>query len=146
MLAGLRQTTGSSSTACCGCCVGARWHDLPERYGKYKSVHKRFMRWAQSGVWERIFEDLIRDKKNLYLMIDSTIVRAHQQAATGRKKGLRGQGSGAFPSWTDDQNPPAHRRKWPAGLLPALCPTGQRLYRSPQTCWGAQGLNSRWST
>jgi transposase len=48
---------------------GARWHDLPERYGKYKSVHKRFMRWAQSGVWERIFEDLIREKKNLYLMI-----------------------------------------------------------------------------
>jgi putative transposase len=66
---------------------GARWHDLPERYGKYKSVHARFMRWARSGVWERIFADLVSDKKNLYLMIDSTIVRAHQQAATGRKKG-----------------------------------------------------------
>lgn len=25
---------------------GARWHDLPERYGKYKSVHARFMRWG----------------------------------------------------------------------------------------------------
>ena len=34
---------------------GARWHDLPERYGKYKSVHKRFVRWAHSGVWERSF-------------------------------------------------------------------------------------------
>ena len=34
---------------------GARWHDLPERYGKYKSVHKRFVRWARSGVWERVF-------------------------------------------------------------------------------------------
>jgi putative transposase len=66
---------------------GARWSDLPERYGKYKSVHTRFMRWARSGVWERIFDDLVRDKKNQYLMIDSTIVRAHQQAATGRKKG-----------------------------------------------------------
>ena len=66
---------------------GARWHDLPERYGKYKSVHTRFMRWARSGVWERIFADLVADKKNQYLMIDSTIVRAHQQAATGRKKG-----------------------------------------------------------
>jgi transposase len=66
---------------------GARWHDLPERYGKYKSVHTRFMRWARAGVWERIFADLVRDKKNQYLMIDSTIVRAHQQAATGRKKG-----------------------------------------------------------
>jgi transposase len=68
---------------------GARWHDLPERYGKYKSVHKRFMRWAHSGVWEQVFHELVRDKKNQYLMLDSTIVRAHQQAATGRKKGAR---------------------------------------------------------
>ena len=66
---------------------GARWHDLPERYGKYKSVHKRFSRWAASGVWDRVLGDLAADRKNLYLMIDSTIVRAHQQAATGRKKG-----------------------------------------------------------
>ena len=68
---------------------GARWSDLPERYGKYKSVHKRFARWAASGVWDQIFRTLIRDVKNEYLMIDSTIVRAHQQAATGRKKGLQ---------------------------------------------------------
>ena len=58
---------------------GARWHDLPERYGKYKSVQKRFVRWANSGVWERIFHELVRDKKSQYLMLDSTIVRAHQQ-------------------------------------------------------------------
>jgi putative transposase len=68
---------------------GARWSDLPERYGKYKSVHKRFMRWAGTGVWERIFRELVKDRKNLYLMIDSTLVRAHQQAATGPKKGAR---------------------------------------------------------
>ena len=66
---------------------GARWHDLPERYGKYKSVHKRFVRWARGGVWERVFAALVKDSKNRYLMLDSTIVRAHQQAATGRKKG-----------------------------------------------------------
>ena len=67
---------------------GARWHDLPERYGKYKSVHTRFMRWARAGRWERLFTDLVADRKNQHLMIDSTIVRAHQQAATGRKKGV----------------------------------------------------------
>jgi transposase len=66
---------------------GARWSDLPERYGKDKSVHKRFARWAVGGVWEQVFRTLVRDAKNEYLMIDSTIVRAHQQAATGRKKG-----------------------------------------------------------
>jgi len=68
---------------------GAHWHDLPERYGKYKSLHKRFSRWAANGVWEKVFHELLRDRKNQYLMIDSTIVRAHQQAATGPKKGAR---------------------------------------------------------
>lgn len=66
---------------------GARWSDLPERYGKYKSVHKRFTRWARAGVWERIFALLSRDRDNEYLMIDSSIVRAHAQAATGQKGG-----------------------------------------------------------
>ena len=61
---------------------GARWSDLPERYGKYKSVHKRFARWAQKKIWEKIFKHLILDRDNEYLMIDSTIVKAHQQAAT----------------------------------------------------------------
>lgn len=66
---------------------GARWSDLPERYGKYKTVHKRFSRWARAGVWERIFTLLARDRDNEYLMIDSSIVRAHAQAATGQKGG-----------------------------------------------------------
>jgi transposase len=34
---------------------------LPERYGKWKSVHKRLTRWAKSGVWERVFAELTRD-------------------------------------------------------------------------------------
>jgi len=63
---------------------GAHWHDLPGRYGKWKSVHKRFCRWAKAGVWERVFEALIRDRRNEYLMLDTTLVRAHQQAATGK--------------------------------------------------------------
>jgi len=63
---------------------GAHWHDLPERYGKWKSVHTRFSRWAKAGVWERVFKVLTADRKNEYLMIDTTLVRAHQQAATGK--------------------------------------------------------------
>ena len=63
---------------------GAHWHDLPERYGKWKTVHKRFTRWANTGVWERIFATLTTDPDNDYLMLDSTLVRAHQQAATGK--------------------------------------------------------------
>ena len=63
---------------------GAHWQDLPERYGKWKSVHKRFTRWAKSGVWERVFESLTGDPDNQYLMLDSTLVRVHQQAAGGK--------------------------------------------------------------
>ena len=63
---------------------GAHWHDLPERYGKWKTVHTRFARWAKAGVWERVFEALIKDRDNRYLMLDTTLVRAHQQAATGK--------------------------------------------------------------
>jgi putative transposase len=63
---------------------GAHWHDLPERYGKWKTAHKRFTRWAKAGVWEGVFESLSRDRDNRYLMLDSTLVRAHQQAASGK--------------------------------------------------------------
>ena len=63
---------------------GAHWRDLPDRYGKWKSLHKRFSRWSRGGVWERVFEALIDDPKNEYLMLDTTLVRAHQQAATGK--------------------------------------------------------------
>lgn len=72
---------------------GAFWQHLPERYGKWKTVHARFTRWAKAGVWEKVFDDLIKDRRNEYLMLDSTLVRAHQQATTGRgsgpKKGAR---------------------------------------------------------
>jgi putative transposase len=63
---------------------GAHWRDLPERYGKWKTLHKRFTRWAKAGVWEQVFASLIKDRDNQYLMLDSTLVRAHQQAATGK--------------------------------------------------------------
>lgn len=68
---------------------GAHWPDLPERYGKRKTAHKRFSRWAQAGVWGRVFADLIKDRDNQDLMLDSTLVRAHQQAATGRGSGQK---------------------------------------------------------
>jgi transposase len=63
---------------------GAHWHDLPPRYGKWKSVHTRFSRWAKNSVWDRIFAVLTKDRDNEYLMLDTTLVRAHQQAATGK--------------------------------------------------------------
>jgi transposase len=66
---------------------GARWRALPERYGKWYSVAKRFLRWSRAGVWQMIFNTLAANADTEWLMIDSTIVRAHQHAAGARKKG-----------------------------------------------------------
>ena len=65
---------------------GAPWRDLPERFGDWKNTHKRFSRWAASGVWESLFKTLADDPDNEYAMIDATIVRAHQHSAGARKK------------------------------------------------------------
>ncbi len=82
---------------------GARWHDLPERYGKWKTAHKRFTRWAKAGVWESIFAALTSDPDN---EISCSI--APWCAPTSRrrpeKRGPK-SGSGAFQRWTNHQNP-----------------------------------------
>jgi transposase len=67
--------------------TGAPWRDLPERFGNWNSVFQRFNRWAQKGVWQRIFEALGSEADLEWLLLDSTTVRAHQHAAG--KKGVK---------------------------------------------------------
>lgn len=64
---------------------GGRWRALPKEYGHWNSVHKRFMRWARSGVWQMIFNTLSVTADTEWLMMDSTIIRAHQCAAGAKK-------------------------------------------------------------
>lgn len=66
--------------------AGIAWRDLPERFGSWKAVHTRFSRWADKGVWERVFRVLATEADNEYAMIDSTIVRAHQHSAGAAQK------------------------------------------------------------
>ena len=68
--------------------TGSPWRDLPERYGPYTTVYNRFNRWAKRGVWIGIFEALAERSPQSLHLIDSSIVRAHQHAAGG-KKGVR---------------------------------------------------------
>lgn len=69
--------------------AGIPWRDLPERFGHWKAVHTRFSRWAERGVWKKLFDRLAADADNEYAMIDSTIVRAHQHSAGSQKKTRR---------------------------------------------------------
>jgi putative transposase len=71
---------------------GARWQDLPERYGNWNSIHKRFTRWAKSGGWESVFASLTADPDNQYLMLDTTLVRVRQLAAGGKEGPKCGSG------------------------------------------------------
>jgi transposase len=64
---------------------GGRWRDLPERFGGYQSVKRRYYRWIEMGVLDRILAALAREADLEWLMIDTTIVRAHQHAAGARK-------------------------------------------------------------
>jgi transposase len=68
--------------------TGTPWRDLPERYGPYTTVYNRFNRWAKRGVWLRIFEALAAKSPQSLQLIDSSVIRAHQHAAGG-KKGVR---------------------------------------------------------
>jgi len=68
--------------------TGAPWRDLPSRFGQWNSVFVRFNRWAKKGVWQKVAEALSDDPDLEWLMIDSTVVRAHQHAA-GKKGGKK---------------------------------------------------------
>jgi hypothetical protein len=67
--------------------TGAPWRDLPHAYGPWHSVYTRFSRWSQSGVLAALFEALGRERDGEGYLIDATIVRAHQDASGGAKKG-----------------------------------------------------------
>ncbi len=64
---------------------GAPWRDLPERYGPRTTCYNRFVRWRKAGVWDRLMGAVSAAHDGEIQMIDSTSIRAHQQAATAKK-------------------------------------------------------------
>jgi transposase len=66
---------------------GGRWSDTPAEYGPRKTLYNRFVRWAERGIWERIFQALAGQADIPgRLFIDATLIKAHRTAG-GAKGG-----------------------------------------------------------
>ncbi len=64
---------------------GCRWCDCPPEYGPHTTIYNRFVRWAERGIWERMFEELAsRGRSTDTQMIDSTHIKAHRSASGGK--------------------------------------------------------------
>lgn len=65
---------------------GAQWRLLPVEYGNWNIVYQRFADWAEKGVWYKMLYYFSIDPEMKYIMIDSTILRAHACSAGASKK------------------------------------------------------------
>ena len=106
---------------------GAPWADLPERHGPRSTVYNRFNRWRKAGVWDRLMDALVKAHDGDVQMIDTSIVRVHQQGATA-KGGSRSM-SGSLPRRAHNQNPHARRQERAADQAQADRRSGKRHRR-----------------
>ena len=107
---------------------GAPWRDLPERYGPRTTCYNRFVRWRKAGVWDRLMDAIAAAHDGDTQLIDSTSVRAHQQAATAKRGGR--SLSRSIPRRAHDQNP--RRRRCEGASDPA------RLNRRADPRWAGR--------
>jgi len=87
---------------------GCRWCDCPPEYGPPTTIYNRFARWAQRGVWEKLFRELAdRGRSGEMQMIDSTHIKAHRSASGGkggsRNKRLAARAAGEIRKYTQSQ-------------------------------------------
>ena len=77
---------------------GCQWRLLPNYYGNWRAVHRRFKRWVSFGIWEQLMQHVQENPDLELTMLDTTIIRAHacssgygkdsqSRQALGRSKG-----------------------------------------------------------
>ena len=82
--------------------TGSPWRDLPPDLGKWKEVQRRFCRWRDRGVWEKLLEVFIDQPDCEWLMIDASHCKVHPHAS-GAKGGNQDMSRTA---WLGAQNHP----------------------------------------
>lgn len=109
--------------------AGAQWCDLPEFFGKWSSVYRKFRRWTLSGLWDLLL-DVLNGTEGVgqtVKMIDSTVIRVHHCAARAREDSETG--SRALARWAFDQNSSPHQRRWSPRSRRHRTRPSLRLYR-----------------
>lgn len=119
------------------------WRDLPDELGSFQTAHKRLIRWAVDGTWERILAAVLAaaegaDDIGWTVSVDSTVCRAHQHAAGARKRGSRPDRTRRPCAWTlprrpEHEGPPRQRQP---------C-TPPRPLRHRRPSWRRPGLRDR---
>jgi transposase len=106
---------------------GARWADLPERYGPPTTIYNRFNRWRKAGVWDRLrgHKSPRRERSNDLRRSFASINKVQRQKGGSRSM------SGSLPRWAHDQNPCARRSPRAADPGKADGRTGERHRQCP---------------
>jgi transposase len=66
--------------------TGAPWRDFPIEYGPWQTVYKKFARWAQLSVWDKLLEELEKSADSESISIDASYVKLYQHRI-GAKEG-----------------------------------------------------------
>lgn len=76
--------------------TGIQWRDLPEEFGLWNTVFRRFNLWSKKGIWQQLFQCIASDNDPEWLFIDGSIVSAHQDSsgATSRSDEAIGKSRG----------------------------------------------------
>ena len=81
--------------------TGAPWRDLPADYGCWSNTHRRFIRWRDKGIWEKLLEELVDSPDFEWLMIDASHIKVHPHAsgAKGGNQDMSRSKGGSIPRY-----------------------------------------------
>lgn len=64
------------------------WKEIPEKYGNFDSICKKFSRWSKLGIFRKIFAAFSKEcGKDNVTMVDSTFSKVHRTACSLKSDG-----------------------------------------------------------